>query len=78
MHAIKLNVADHMFDKFMDFVNLLPQNSIEIEEIDDVPYYPAISFKEAQQKVAQAIFDIDNENGVLISEEETFKILEAV
>ena len=67
MYAVKLNIQDEIFDKF--------ENRIKV---DDVPYYPYISFEEAQQKVARAISDIDKGNGVLISECETFKILEEV
>jgi hypothetical protein len=47
MYAVKLNIQDEIFDKF--------QNSIKV---DDVPYYPSISFEEAQQKVANSVRDI--------------------
>lgn len=67
MYAIKINIQDEIFDKF--------KNSIKV---DDISYYPTISFEEAQQQVARSILDIDKGNGVLVSEEETFKILEEV
>ena len=64
MHAIKLNIDDDIFEKFMGLVDILPSKSIEIEEVDEIPYYPAISFEEAQKKVENAVSNISKESGI--------------
>jgi len=51
MHAIKLNIQDDIFDKFMGLLDILPKGSIEIEKLDESLAYPSISFEEAQTKV---------------------------
>ncbi len=63
MHAIKLNVDDDIFEKFMGLVDILPSKSIQIEEVDEIPYYPAISFEEAKTKVVDAVSDISKGYG---------------
>ena len=63
MHAIKLNVDDDIFEKFMGLVDILPSKSIQIEEVDEIPYYPAIGFEEAKIKVADAVCDISKGYG---------------
>ncbi len=63
MHAIKLNVTDEIFEKFMGLVDILPKESIKIEEIDEIPFYPTISFEEAQKKVEESISDISKDRG---------------
>ncbi len=63
MHAIKLNITDEIFEKFMGLIDILPKESIKIEEIDNIPYYPAISFEDAQQKVQTSIADIPKNKG---------------
>ncbi|HHH37234.1 MAG TPA: hypothetical protein ENK77_01295, partial [Epsilonproteobacteria bacterium] len=63
MHAIKLNITDERFEKFMGLIDILPKESIKIEEIDHIPYYPAISFEDAQQKVQTSIADIPKNKG---------------
>jgi len=64
MHAIKLNITDEIFEKFMGLIDILPKESIKIEEIDSIPYYPAISFEEAQKKVKKSVANISNNQGV--------------
>jgi hypothetical protein len=56
-------VQDDIFEKFMGLVDILPQQSIQIEEVDNIPYYPAISFEEAQQKVANSVHNISKGYG---------------
>jgi len=63
MREIRLNIHDEIFEKFMDFVNNLPQGSIKIEEIDAVSSYPAISFEEAKKKVENSISNISKNSG---------------
>jgi len=64
MHAIKLNITDEIFEKFMGLIDILPKESIKIEEIDNIPYYPAISFDEAQKKVKKSVANISNNQGI--------------
>ena len=64
MHAIKLNITDEIFEKFMGLIDILPKESIKIEEIDNIPYYPAISFDEAQKKVEKSVTNISNNQGI--------------
>lgn len=40
---------------FMGLIDILPKQSIQIEQIDDVPCYFAISHDEACQKVEKSI-----------------------
>ena len=64
MHAIKLNIADDIFDKFMGLIDILPKESIEIEREDSIPYYPSISFGDAQQKIENSIANISKNEGI--------------
>jgi hypothetical protein len=52
----------------MGHIDILPKESIKIEEIDSIPYYPAISFDEAQKKVENSIANISKNQGVESSE----------
>ncbi len=63
MHAVKLNITDEIFEKFMGLVDILPKDSIKIEEIDDIPFYPAISLEEAQTKVKISVANISKNKG---------------
>ncbi len=63
MHAVKLNITDEIFEKFMGLIDILPKNSIKIEEIDTIPFYPAISFEEAQAKVKTSVSGISKNMG---------------
>jgi len=64
MHSIKLNINDEIFEKFMGLIDILPKESIKIEEINSIPYYPAISFEEAQKKVEKSVANISNKQGI--------------
>jgi len=63
MHAVKLNITDEIFEKFMGLIDILPKDSIKIEEIDAIPFYPAISFEEAQAKVKTSVSSISKNMG---------------
>ncbi len=63
MRVVKLNITDEIFEKFMGLVDILPTESITIEEIDEIPFYPTISFKEAQKKVEESVADISKNMG---------------
>ncbi len=63
MHTLTLNIDDAIYDKFMGLIDILPRESIVIEEADSIPYYPAISFEEAREKVARGIREIDEQRG---------------
>jgi hypothetical protein len=63
MHTIRLNIQDDIFEKFMGLVDILPKGSIVLEEVDEIPHYPSISFEEAQSKVANAVADISKGYG---------------
>ena len=65
MHSLRLNINDNIFEQFMGLIDILPSQSIQIEEINEVPYYPSISFEEAQQKISNAINDIPKNKGIL-------------
>ncbi len=64
MHAIKLSITDEIFDKFIGLLDMLPKESIEIEEIDSIPYYPAISLEEAKTKVSHSVNNISQNQGI--------------
>jgi len=63
MHEVRLNITEEIFEKFMGLIDILPQGSIKIEEINSVPFYPAISFEEAQKKVQNSIANISKNEG---------------
>ncbi len=63
MHAVKLNITDEIFEKFMGLIDDLPKDSINIEAIDEIPFYPAISFEEAQKKAEKSVADISKDMG---------------
>ncbi len=63
MHAVKLNIQDNVFEQFMGLIDILPKQSIQIEQIDDVPCYPTISHDEACKKVEKSISNISNNSG---------------
>lgn len=64
MHAIKLSITDEIFDQFIGLLDILPKESIEIEEIDSIPHYPAISKEEAKIKVARSVKNISQNQGM--------------
>ncbi|MEA2027897.1 MAG: hypothetical protein U9N49_02845 [Campylobacterota bacterium] len=64
MHSVRLNIENEFYEKFIDFMSALPKNMVEIEEVDDIPYYPSISLNEAKQKVQNAIEDMDKNKGM--------------
>jgi len=64
MHSLRLNVNDTIYEQFMGLIDILPKQSIQIEEVNEVPYYPSISFEEAQEKVSQAVNNIPNNQGI--------------
>ena len=47
----------------MGLIDILPKDSIKIEEIDSIPYYPAISFEEAKSKIENSIVNISKHQG---------------
>jgi hypothetical protein len=63
MRAVKLNINDEIFDKFMGLIDILPKDGVQVEEIDAVPFYPSISFKEAQHKVKNSLKNISKNSG---------------
>jgi hypothetical protein len=63
MHSVKLNITDEIYEKFMGLVDILPKDSIEIEEIDSVPFYPSISFEEAKRKIETSVKNISKDSG---------------
>ncbi len=63
MHQIQLNITDEIFEKFMGLIDILPKDSIKIEEIDSVPFYPAISFEDAKEKIENSIANISKNQG---------------
>lgn|GEM_PF-1127111 len=64
MHSVRLNIENEFYEKFIDFMSALPKNMVEIEEVDNIPYYPSISLNEAKQKVQNAIEDMGKNEGV--------------
>jgi len=63
MHAVKLNIQDSVFEQFMGLIDILPKQSVQVEQIDDVPCYPSISHDEACQKVERSITNISKNLG---------------
>ena len=63
MHTVKLSITDEIYEKFMGLLETLPKESVQIEEIDQVPYYPAISFEEAKEKVEKSVANISKGKG---------------
>ena len=39
MCAVKLNIQDGIFEQFMGLIDILPKQSVQVEQIDDVPCY---------------------------------------
>ncbi len=77
MQTLQINIQDNFYDKFIDFIKTLPQESVTVEKIDNTHLeYPSISSEEARMKVSQSIADIESGNAQLFSEEEVFKLLE--
>ena len=64
MHTLQLNIDDRVLDRFMQFIDTLPNQSIAIEAMDSVPYYPAISFEEAREKVIKSVANIKQNQGM--------------
>ena len=60
--TIHMNINDKFIDQFNAFVNSLPENAIEINEIDN----HSISFDLAKEKVSKAIKNIPLNKGVSI------------
>ena len=63
MHEVRLNITEEIFEKFMGLIDILPKDSIKIEEINFVPFYPAISFEEAKKKIENSIANISKDTG---------------
>jgi len=63
MHAVKLNIQDNVYEQFMGLIDILPKQSVTIEQIDDVPCYPSISHDEACQKVEKSVANISKNLG---------------
>lgn len=61
MHSIRLNIDDSIYDKLIDFLQILPKEKIEIVSDEDIV---SISFEEAKHKVTRAINNISNDQGV--------------
>lgn len=65
MHTLQLNIDDSIFDKFMGFLDLLPQDKIEVTNEAE---YPSISFEEAKTKVANAVNNISLNSGISLND----------
>ena len=63
MHEVRLNITEEIFEKIMGLIDILPKDSIKIEEINTVPFYPAISFEEAKKKIENSIANISKNEG---------------
>ena len=63
MHAVKLKIQDSVFEQFMGLIDILLKQSIQVEQIDDVSYYPNITHNEVCQKVKRSISNISNNLG---------------
>ena len=63
MHEIRLNITEEIFEKFMGLIDILPKESISVEEINSVPFYPSISFEEAKTKIENSIANISKNQG---------------
>ncbi len=46
MHVVTLNIQDNIFEQFMGLIDILPNQSVQVEQIDDVPCYSSISHDE--------------------------------
>ena len=68
MYAVKLNIEDEFYEKFINFMGALPKKMVNIEEVNGIPYYPAIGFEKAKSKVQNAIKNIDKKQGIGIDE----------
>jgi len=71
MQTIKLNIADNILSQLMEFIDALPQGSVEIEELNDAkendPY-----FEQRKVMIQQRIDDIDS-GKLKLESFETFK-----
>jgi len=64
VYTLQLNIDDTVIDRLMRFIDTLPSKSIAIEAMDSVPYYPAISFEEAREKVNNSVANIQQNQGI--------------
>jgi serine kinase of HPr protein (carbohydrate metabolism regulator) len=62
MHSIKLSIQDDIFETFIGYIKTQHEQNIQIEEINEVPYYPSISYKEAQHKIEKAVSSMNNDS----------------
>ena len=70
MHSVKLNIEDSIYEQFINFIKILPNDKVEI--LGDFEEFPSpIGYEQAKQKVDKAL-----KSNKTYSEEETFKILE--
>jgi hypothetical protein len=58
--TMQINIKEQFLDKFEAFVNSLPKNAIEINNIDD----NGISLEQAKDKVSRSINDLSLHKGV--------------
>lgn len=58
--TMQINIKDQFIDQFEAFVNSLPKNAIEINNLDD----NTITFDQAKEKVSKAIDDLPLNKGI--------------
>jgi hypothetical protein len=62
--TMQVKIEDKYLNQFNDFVNTLPKDAIEINNLND----NSISFEQASQKVQKAINNISLHNGLNIDD----------
>jgi len=62
--TMQVKIEDKYLNQFNDFVNTLPKDAIEINNLND----NSISFEQASQKVQEAINNISLNNGLNIDD----------
>lgn len=58
--TMQINIKDQFIDQFQAFVNSLPKNAIEVNNLDD----HSITFDQAKEKVSKAINNLPLDKGI--------------
>lgn len=57
---MQINIKDQFLDQFQSFINSLPKNAIEVNNVDD----NSITFDQTKEKVSNAINNLPLNKGI--------------
>ena len=58
--TMQINIKDQFLDQFQSFINSLPKNAIEVNNVDD----NSITFDQTKEKVSNAINNLPLNKGI--------------